>query len=62
MCMQTNKLPFNLNLDNEIQSKKISFIKNSPLELEINNILSNSFGFGGTNVSLIFSKYKESLE
>ncbi len=62
MCMQNNKLPFNLNLDNEIQSKKISFIKNSPLELEISNILSNSFGFGGTNVSLIFSKYKEPLE
>ena len=62
MCIQNNKLPFNLNLDNEIQSKKISFIKNSPLELEISNILSNSFGFGGTNVSLIFSKYKESLD
>ena len=62
MCIQNNKLPFNLNLDNEIQSKKINFIKNSPLELEISNILSNSFGFGGTNVSLIFSKYKESLD
>lgn len=27
-------------------------------EAELNHILSNSFGFGGTNCSLVFSKYK----
>ena len=57
MSLLNNKLPFNLNLDNELSSKNINFIKDSPLTLEVKNILSNSFGFGGTNVSLIFSKF-----
>ena len=59
MSLLNNKLPYNLNLDNEIESKMINFIKQRPMDLELNNILSNSFGFGGTNVSLIFSKFNE---
>jgi 3-oxoacyl-[acyl-carrier-protein] synthase-1 len=27
-------------------------------DADLNHILSNSFGFGGTNCSLVFSKYK----
>ena len=57
MSLLNNKLPYNLNLDHEIDSKMINFIKQQPMDLELNNVLSNSFGFGGTNVSLIFSKF-----
>ena len=59
MSLINEKLPYNLNLENELPSKNISFIKNSAINLKVNNILSNSFGFGGTNVSLIFSRYNE---
>ena len=59
LSLTKNKLPFNLNLDNAIPSKKVKFIKGKPLQTKINNVLSNSFGFGGTNVSLMFSKFDE---
>ena len=54
------KLPYNLNLVNEVKSSNINFIKSNPLEKKVENILSNSFGFGGTNVSLVLSKFNES--
>ena len=59
MSLEKNTVPFNLNLKNEIESNKISFVRDKPREIELSNILSNSFGFGGTNVSLIFSKIKD---
>ena len=49
--------PFNLNLENEISTQNINFIKNNSIELNIENVLTNSFGFGGTNVSLVLSKF-----
>ena len=57
MCLENDFVPFNLNLENELETKKINFIKSEPLKIDISNIISNSFGFGGTNVSLIFSKF-----
>ena len=57
LCLNYNK-PL-INLDNEIPTNKINFIKEKPLELDLNNILSNSFGFGGTNVSLVLSKFND---
>lgn len=51
--------PFNLNLENEISTQNINFIKKNSIELNIENVLTNSFGFGGTNVSLVLSKFNE---
>ena len=59
MSINNNVAPYNLNLENEIETKKINFIKSKPLEVEITNVLSNSFGFGGTNVSLVLSKFND---
>ena len=50
-------LPYTINLDSPLPSSKINFLRKEPMELSIKNVLSNSFGFGGTNVSLIFSKF-----
>ena len=59
MSMENGIIPFNLNLQNELDSEKIKFVKNQPFEKKLTNIMSNSFGFGGTNVSLVFSKFND---
>ena len=57
MALKNSILPINLNLMNELHTEKINFIKDQPLNKNLTNVISNSFGFGGTNVSLIFSKF-----
>ena len=57
LSIKNNLIPYNLNLTDEIPAKKVKYVKNQPLEMKVENALSNSFGFGGTNVSLLFSKF-----
>ncbi|MFL2850939.1 MAG: beta-ketoacyl-ACP synthase II [Pseudohongiellaceae bacterium] len=46
-----------INLDNPDEGCDLDYVPHTAREQEINVVLSNSFGFGGTNGSLIFSKY-----
>ncbi len=48
--------PPTLNLDNPERETKIDLVPKKSREREINVALSNSFGFGGTNASLILKK------
>ena len=50
-------IPPTLNLDNPDTDTKINLVPHSSIQMDINNVLSNSFGFGGTNASLIIGKY-----
>jgi 3-oxoacyl-[acyl-carrier-protein] synthase II len=46
-----------INLDNPDEGCDLDYVPHTAREQEINVVLSNSFGFGGTNGSLIFSKF-----
>ena len=52
--LEKNILPPTLNLDNPSSNTFINLIPHEPISENIRNIISNSFGFGGTNASLIF--------
>lgn len=52
--LETKTLPPTLNLDNPDTTTKINLIPHEPISESIENLISNSFGFGGTNASLIF--------
>ncbi len=52
--LETKQLPPTLNLDKPDTSTKINLIPHEAISQSVENIISNSFGFGGTNASLIF--------
>ena len=54
LAMRDNIAPPTINLENPSVETEINLVPNTPVEKEINVALSNSFGFGGTNASLIF--------
>ncbi len=52
--LETNTLPPTLNLDNPSIKTNINLIPHDAISEKVKNVISNSFGFGGTNASLIF--------
>jgi 3-oxoacyl-[acyl-carrier-protein] synthase II len=53
-AMKHGIMPPTLNLTNPLEGVEIDLIPNIAKEKRINTVMSNSFGFGGTNASLIF--------
>ncbi|AKR55160.1 3-oxoacyl-[acyl-carrier-protein] synthase, KASII [Devosia sp. H5989] len=56
LAMRDNVAPPTLNLDNPSVETEINLVPHTPVKKEINVALSNSFGFGGTNATLVFRK------
>ena len=48
--------PPTINLDNPSEGCRLNYVPHIAQEMKIHSSLSNSFGFGGTNVSLLFSQ------
>ena len=51
--LETKTLPPTLNLDNPSTNTSINLIPHEAISKGVSNIISNSFGFGGTNASII---------
>jgi 3-oxoacyl-[acyl-carrier-protein] synthase II len=56
LAIRDQVAPPTINLDNQAVETAIDLAPNKKVEREINVALSNSFGFGGTNASVIFGK------
>lgn len=56
LAMRDGMAPPTLNLDNPSVDTEIDLVPHRAVRKEINVALSNSFGFGGTNATLIFRK------
>lgn len=56
LALNNNFIPPNLNFKNQITELGFSPVDKLLMNVDLKNVLSNSFGFGGNNTSLIFSK------
>ena len=57
MAVRDNVAPPTINLDNPARETPVDLVPHKPRERQIDVALSNSFGFGGTNASLVFQRY-----
>jgi 3-oxoacyl-[acyl-carrier-protein] synthase II len=51
-------LPPTINLDNPSEGCDLDYVPNEAREMPVDVVLSNSFGFGGTNGTLVFNRYR----
>jgi 3-oxoacyl-[acyl-carrier-protein] synthase II len=56
LALRDQVAPPTINLDNPDEGCNLNYVPNTAQERAIHSVLSNSFGFGGTNGSLLFSK------
>ena len=59
LSIYNQKIHPTINIENQDPSCNLDFCKEGSRDHSISAALSNSFGFGGTNGSLVFSRFKE---
>ena len=57
LAMQKQIAPPTMNLENVDPQCRLNYVANKPQSAKIDYALSNSFGFGGTNGSLVFRRW-----
>lgn len=58
LAIRDNVVPPTINLDNPERESAIDLVPNKARARKVDVALSNSFGFGGTNASLVFRRYE----
>ena len=58
MAIRDQIVPPTINLENPSEDCDLDYVPKEARKGQINNVLNNSFGFGGTNASMVFSKLK----
>ena len=58
LVVERGILPPTINYENPDPECDLDYVPNTAREKKVRHVLSNSFGFGGTNATLIFSKHE----
>jgi 3-oxoacyl-[acyl-carrier-protein] synthase II len=58
MAIHTSVLPPTINLDHPGEGCDLDYIPNVAREVRVDHVMSNSFGFGGHNASLLIGRYR----
>jgi 3-oxoacyl-[acyl-carrier-protein] synthase II len=58
LSMNNSIIPPTVNLKNKDPQIRVNCVANEPLKMEIRNFISNSFGFGGHNASVIGGRFE----
>ena len=56
LAIRDQVVPATINLDNPSVATALDLVPHKPRKRSVNIVLSNSFGFGGTNASLVFRR------
>ena len=59
MSMREGIIPPTINLDNPAEGCDLDYVPGQARKKEINYVLSNSFGFGGTNGTVLFKRFED---
>jgi 3-oxoacyl-[acyl-carrier-protein] synthase II len=59
LAIRDRVVPPTINLDNPSVETPIDLVPHKARERDVDVVLSNSFGFGGTNASLVFRRFAE---
>jgi len=59
LCIRDNIVPPTINLDNPDPQCDLDYVPHKARKMDVNCVMSNSFGFGGTNACLVFKRLKE---
>ena len=51
-------IPPTINYENQAEECDLDYVPNKVRKAVVENAMTNSFGFGGTNATLILTKYK----
>jgi 3-oxoacyl-[acyl-carrier-protein] synthase II len=58
LCIYNDMVPPTINLDNPDPECNLDYVPHHARTMTVNNALTNSFGFGGTNACLLFRKFR----
>ena len=58
LTVHEDTIPPTINYENQAEELDLDYVPNTVRKAEVNHAMTNSLGFGGTNATLILSKYK----